>query len=322
MPKVFITREITPNGAKMLEAAGFEVEVAKQKGMIARSTLLKKVKGVDAILPMLTEKIDDELLDAAGDSLKVVANYAVGFNNLDIDALKKRGIVGTNTPGVLTDAVAEHAIALMLAIARRIPEADRFSKAGKYDGWGPLMLLGNDLIDKKLAIVGLGRIGSRVAEIARNGFHMDIHYYDVHQNKSFEQSTGATYHSDLDEMLALADFVTMHVPLLPATQHLMNEDRLGKMKETAYLINTSRGPVIDEKALAKVLKAKGIAGAALDVFEEEPKFVPALGKMENVILTPHIASGTIETRSAMAELAAKNIIAVLSGGDPITPVTS
>ena len=321
MPKVFISREITQNGPAMLEKAGFEVEVAKQKGVIARSTLLKKVKDVDALLPMLTEKIDDELLDAAGESLKVVANYAVGYNNIDVEALKKREIVGTNTPGVLTAAVAEHAIALLLSIARRIPEADRFTRAGKYQGWGPLLLLGNDLIDKNLAIVGLGRIGSRVAEIAKSGFHMDIHYYDVHQNRSFDKQFGATFHEDLDELLSMADFVTIHVPLLPATKHLINEDRLGKMKETAYLVNTSRGPVVDEKALAKVLKAKGIAGAAIDVFEEEPKFAPGLDKLENVILTPHIASGTIETRSAMAALAVKNIIAVLKGEQPLTPIT-
>ena len=322
MPKVLITREIPEVGPKMLEAAGFEVEVAPQDGVIDRKVLLEKVAGVDAILPMLTEKIDDELLDAAGDSLKIVANYAVGYNNIDVEALKKRGVVGTNTPGVLTDAVAEHAMALMLSIARRVVEADDFARAGKYEGWGPMLLLGRSLIGKKLGIVGLGRIGSRVAEIAHNGFGMDIHYYDVKENAEFNESVNATFHGDIDELLKLADYVTVHVPLLPATKHLINADRLKEMNSEAYLINTSRGPVVDEEALYKALKDGEIAGAAIDVFEKEPKYVKGMEDLPNIILTPHIASGTIETRSAMAELAARNIIAVLNGEDPETPVTN
>lgn len=319
--KVFITQEIPEAGPKLLKEAGYDVEVAPQDGVIDRAALLEAVKGVDAILPMLTEKIDDELLDAAGDSLKVVANYAVGFNNIDVAALKKRGVVGTNTPDVLTDAVAEHAIALMMTAARRVAEGDRFTRAGKYKGWGPMMLLGRSMIGKKIGIVGLGRIGSRVAEIAHNGFGMEVHYYDIARVEAFEKSVNATFHADVDSVLKVADYVSIHVPLLPTTQHLINADRLKEMNSEAFLINTSRGPVVDEVALVEALKTGQIAGAALDVLENEPALAPGLAELENVVLTPHIASGTIETRSAMAELAAKNIIAVLSGKDPLTPVT-
>jgi lactate dehydrogenase-like 2-hydroxyacid dehydrogenase len=222
---------------------------------------------------------------------------------------------------VLTDSVAEHAIALMMSVARRVTEGDRYTRAGKYKGWGPMLLLGRPMIGKKLAIIGLGRIGSRVAEIAHNGYGMEIHYYDIAQNADFEKSVNATFHADVDSALKIADYVSVHVPLLPATQHLINADRLREMNSEAFLVNTSRGPVVDEAALVDALKNGVIAGAALDVFEKEPELAPGLAELENVVLTPHIASGTIETRSAMAELAAKNIIAVLSGEAPLTPVT-
>jgi len=222
----------------------------------------------------------------------------------------------TNTPGVLTETVAEHTFALIMAIARRITEADRFARAGKFTAWGPELLLGTDLSGKTLGIVGLGRIGSRVAYHAVKGFDMNVLYYDVQRNLDFEKEFGATYVSSVDELLPRCDFVSIHVPLLESTRHLINEERLKKMKPTAYLINTSRGPVVDEKALAAALKDGLIKGAALDVFEFEPEITPELKELDNVILTPHIASATIETRSKMAELAATNIIEALEGRTP------
>ena len=221
-----------------------------------------------------------------------------------------------NTPGVLTDTVAEHTFALMLAIAHRISEAERFTRAGKYHGWGPMMLLGRDVSNKTLGILGLGRIGSRVAHHAAKGFKMRVLYYDLKRNEEFEREFSAEFRSTPEEVLKEADFISIHVPLLPATRHLINAERLRIMKPTAYLINTSRGPVIDEKALAEALKNKIIRGAAIDVFENEPAVEPVLLKLENIILTPHIASATEETRAKMAELAAENIIFALSGKEP------
>lgn len=317
--KVFITRQIPEAGPKLLQEAGHEVIVASQDAVISRDALLSGVKGADALLPLLTDKIDAEVMDAAGKQLKIIANYAVGFDNIDVQAAQERGIVVTNTPEVLSETVAEHAFALMLALARRIPESDRFTRAGKYIGWAPMLLLGRDLSHKTLGVVGLGRIGSLVAKHAVRGFDMKALYYDVKPNADFEKEFSATFVS-LDELLAQADFVSIHVPLLPATRHLINAERLNTMKPTAYLVNTSRGPVVDETALVEALSQNVIAGAALDVFENEPNLAPGLAKLDNVILTPHTASATIETRNIMAELAAQNIIAVLSGKEPLTQV--
>jgi len=222
----------------------------------------------------------------------------------------------TNTPGVLTDTVAEHTFTLMLAIAHRVAEADRFIRAGKYKGWEPLLLLGTDLSRKTIGIVGLGRIGSRVAHHAVKGFDARVIYHDVKQNPNFEKEFGAEYKEKIGDLLKEADLVSLHVPLLESTRHLINADRLRLMKPTAYLINTSRGPVVDEQALAEALKNRTIRGAALDVYENEPTLAPGLAELENVILTPHIASATEETRQAMSELAAENIIATLEGRTP------
>jgi glyoxylate reductase len=317
--KVFITREIPEAGPELLRKAGYEVVVAPQDAPISREALLAGVRGVDALLPLLTDNIDGEVMDAAGKQLKIIANYAVGYDNIDVAAAEERGIVVTNTPDVLSETVAEHTFALMLAIAHRIAEADRFTRAGKFRGWEPMLLLGRDLSHKTLGIVGLGRIGSLVAKHAVRGFEMEVLYYDVKENSDFEKEFGARF-VPLKELFAKADFISLHVPLLPQTRHLVNEELLRTMKKTAYLINTSRGPVIDEAALVKALREGTIAGAALDVFESEPKLTAGLAELENVILTPHIASATIETRSKMAELAAQNIIAVLSGKPPLTPI--
>ena len=318
MPKVFITRKIPEAGTEKLKKAGYEVEVNPEDRVLKKEELISFLKRgkYDAVLVLLTDKLDAEVFEAAGTQCKIFANMAVGFDNVEVAAAKKVGIMVANTPGVLTDTVAEHTFALMLAIAHRIAEGDRFSRAGKYHGWEPMLLLGADVSRKTLGILGLGRIGSRVAHHAARGFDMKVLYYDVKRNEDFEKEFSAQYRLAAEEVLREADFVSIHVPLLPSTHHLIDAKRLKMMKPTAYLINTSRGPVIDEKALAEALKKGVIKGAAIDVFENEPRIEPELLKLENVILTPHIASATQETRAKMAELAAENIILALAGQTP------
>lgn len=318
MPKVFVTRKIPEAGINRLKKAGYEVEVNPEDRVLKKEELiswLKKGK-YDAVFALLTDKLDADIFEAAGPQCKIFANMAVGFDNVDIAAAKKAGIMVANTPGVLTDTVAEHTFALMLAIAHRVAEADRFTRAGKYKGWEPMLLLGTDVSKKTLGILGLGRIGSRVAHHASRGFEMNVLYYDVKRNIDFEKEFNAQFRPTVEEVLKEADFISIHVPLLPTTHHLINSERLKMMKPTAYLINTSRGPVIDEKALAEALKNGTIKGAAIDVFENEPQIESELLKLENVILTPHIASATVQTRSKMSELAAENIIVALSGKEP------
>ncbi|MEX0917298.1 MAG: D-glycerate dehydrogenase [Candidatus Paceibacterota bacterium] len=321
MGKIYITRKIPEVGIEKLVSAGHEVVVSEKDGVLTKEELIKELKKneYDAVLCLLTDAVDGEIFDAVP-TAKIFANYAVGFNNVDLDAAKERGVIITNTPDVLTDTVAEHTIALMLSITSRIAEGDRFVRAGKYNGWAPMMLLGTDMKGKTLGILGAGRIGSRVASIAHKGLGMSIIYYDVKKSEELEGDVGATFKSEIEEVLKEADVVSVHVPLLDSTHHLLNEERLSLVKESAYLINSSRGPVIDEGALVEALKAKKIKGAALDVFENEPELAPGLSGLENVVVTPHIASATEETRGEMAEIAADNIIAVLSGKEPITPV--
>jgi len=318
MPKVFITRQIPEKGIKLLKDKGFEVEVGPE-GKIKREELLEKVKGVEAILSVLTEKIDKEVMEAAGEQLKVIANYAVGYNNVDVKEAKKKNIVVTNTPGVLTNAVADHAAAFLLTAACRLIEADKYTKEGKYKAWGPKLLLGGDIYSRTLGIIGLGRIGRAVASRMKNGFKMKVIYHDVHRNEELEQKEGYEY-KEINDLLKEADFISLHTALTKETKHLINKERLEMMKSSAYLINTSRGPVIDEKALVEALKEKKIAGAALDVFENEPELSPGLADLDNIVLAPHIASATLETRDKMAEMAANNVIAVLEGKEPLNPV--
>ncbi|MEK7087126.1 MAG: D-glycerate dehydrogenase, partial [Patescibacteria group bacterium] len=301
--KIFVTRMVSEAGIKILKDKGYEVIVNPDDRVLTKEELIKNLKdqNYDALFCLLTDKIDDEVMDSFGAQLKVIANMAVGFDNIDVVEAKKRGIMITNTPGVLTDTVAEHAFTLMLAIAHRIAEADKFTKDLKYQGWAPMLMLGNDLSGKTLGIIGLGRIGSRVAHHAVRGFEMKALYYDINRNEEFEKEFNAVYMS-LDDLLKQSDFVSIHVPLLETTHHLINAEKLKLMKPTAYLVNTSRGPVIDEAALAYTLKNKEIRGAALDVFEFEPKITPELLTLDNVILTPHIASATEETRSKMSAL--------------------
>jgi len=310
----------------------FKIEMWKEKKNpyhaappVPRKTFLQSIKGVHAILPMLTEKIDAEVFDAAGPQLKIIANNAVGFNNVDLEEAKKRGIIITNTPGVTSVAVAEHTIALIMALAKRIVEADRFTRAGKYKSWAPLLLIGTELQGKTLGLVGGGRIGFQVAQFAYHGLGMKVVYNDVIQNKHLETDLKAKK-IGLMELCKKADVISLHVPLLPSTKYLFDTKQFNAMKKTALIINTARGPVIKEKALLHALYGKQIAGAALDVFECEPlidcdiKDHMALRELDNVIITPHIASATKEARDQMSLVAARNIVAVLNGKKAETPV--
>lgn len=316
--KIFITRKIPDRGAGLLRQSGYEVAVSPHDRALAREELVAFLSEdrYDAVLCLLTDKIDDGVFDAAGKQCRIFANYAVGFDNIDVAAARRRGIMVTNTPDVLTETVAEHAFALILAIGHRIAEADGFSRAGKYHGWAPELLLGTDVSHKILGVVGLGRIGSRVAHHAVRGFDMAALYYDVKRNEQFEKEFGAEFRENVDDIFREADFISIHAPLLPQTHHLVNEARLKLMKPTAYLINTSRGPVVDEAALRNALKAGIIRGAAIDVWEHEPELTPGLAELENIIITPHTASATEETRQRMGEVAAKNIIEALEGRIP------
>jgi len=321
--KIYVTRKIPGGGIKMLQDAGHEVTVSSKDGVLTKEELMSELKAseYDAVLCLLTDTIDGEIYDAAPKA-KIFANYAVGYNNIDVLEASKRGITITNTPGVLTETVAEHTMALMLSIMRRIPEANNFTKEGKYKGWAPELLLGSGLMGKTLGVLGAGRIGYRVAYHAHNGFDMNIAYYDIKKNEHFEKDFGAEFKETPDEVMKEADVVTVHVPLLDSTKHLVNAERLAMMKPTAYLINSSRGPVVDEKALVEALKSGVIKGAALDVFEDEPALAPGLADLENVVITPHIASATEETRGKMSEMAAQNILDFLEGKTPPNKVQS
>ncbi|MEK7616190.1 MAG: D-glycerate dehydrogenase [Patescibacteria group bacterium] len=288
MGKVFLARPIPEVGIEILKNKGFEI--------------VDSITEADAMLSGLPDKLDKAFFDTAPATLKIIANYAVGYNNIDLDAAKAHNILITNTPDVLTEAVAEHAIALVLSIARRIPEADQHIRTGEWkESWAWDFMLGMELKGKTLGILGPGRIGSRVAEMA-GAFGM--------------KAITCGPNDDPDVFLPQCDIVSIHVPLLDSTRHMINADRLAKMKPTAYLVNTSRGPVIDEAALIEALKAKTIAGAALDVFETEPLMSSELFFLDNVVMTPHIASATLEARTNMAIVAATNIIEALEGRTP------
>lgn len=316
-PYVVVTHPTPGSGVAMLTKK-YNVKVSPWVNPIKRDRLLSYVQGADAILSHLTEKIDAELLDAAGPQLKIVANYAVGFDNIDIAEANKRNIWVTNTPGGFVQSVAEHTIALMLTVGRNIVQSDRYIRKGHYIGWRPNLFLGNELAGKTLGIVGTGRIGTAVAAIAK-GFNMKIVYHDMARIPKFERSFRAKYAS-LNALLEQADFISLNVPLMPSTRHLINKEAFSRMKKSAVLVNTARGPVIDEEALVDALKAGEIAGAGLDVFEHEPQLVAGLKRLKNVVLTPHIASATYESRDAMSRIAAGNIINVLSGKTPTNPI--
>ncbi|MDP3052968.1 MAG: D-glycerate dehydrogenase [bacterium] len=319
--KIYITRKIPEAGIKKLQDKGYEVTINSEDRVLAKEELTAALQGknYDAVLCLLTDKIDDEVLAAAGPQVKIFANYAVGVDNIDLPAAKKRGIIVSNTPGVLTESVAELTIGLIFAITKRIVEADEFTRRGKFVGWAPMLFLGTDLKDKTLGIIGLGRIGGEVARRMHDGFGMNIIYFDAKRNEELEKIYHIEY-ADLETLLKISDVVSVHVPLLPATRHLIDAQKLAMMKPSAYLINTSRGPIIDEIALEEALKNKVIRGAAIDVYENEPALTPGLAELDNIVLTPHIASASLETRSKMAEMAADNIIAVLENKTPPNPV--
>lgn len=291
--------------------------VSEKDGVLTEAELKKALaaRPYDGVVSLLTDTITMDVLKGAP-TVKVVANYAVGFNNIDVKGLQEAGIVVTNTPGVLTDTVAEFTAAFIMAVTKRIPEGDRFTRAGKYKGWAPELLLGSDLAGKTLGIVGAGRIGSGVARRMAAGFGMQVKYYDIARSEALEAEVACEYYESLEELLKVSDIVSIHVPLLPQTEHLINAERLALMKPTAYLVNTSRGPVIDEKALVAALKKKIIRAAALDVFELEPKLATGLKSLDNVVLTPHIASASEETRGKMSELVGYNINEFFLGHTP------
>ncbi len=313
-PKVFVTREIPERGLSKIREH-FEVDLWTDEAPPPKDVIIERVRDVDALVSLLTDPIDAEVFDAAP-KLRIVSQYAVGYDNIDIEEATKRGIYVTNTPGVLTETVADFTFALMLAVARRVVEADRYVREGRWKvAWHPLMMLGSDVYGRTLGIVGMGRIGSAVARRAK-GFGMRILYYDSVRREDLEKELGAEF-VDLDRLLEESDYVSLHVPLTPETYHLIGEEQLRKMKPTAFLINTARGKVVDQRALYKALKEGWIAGAGLDVFEQEP--IPPddpLLKLDNVVLAPHAASASHETRSRMAEMVAENLIAFLNGKVP------
>jgi len=282
--------------------------------ILSRKELLDSVVGIDGLLSLLTERIDGELMDAAGKQLRIIANHAVGYDNIDVPAATERGIMVTNTPGVLTDATADFGWALLFSTARRVVESDKFTRALKYKGWGPMDFLGGDITGRTLGIVGAGRIGTAFA-LKSKGFNMRVLYTDEFANETLESELGAQKVA-FDDLLREADFISVHVPLLKSTHHLFNDDTFKKMKKSAYLINTSRGPVIEEAALVRALKSGEIAGAGIDVYEDEPAIHPELITLDNAVLTPHIASATIETRNKMATMAAQNLVDGLRGKTP------
>ncbi len=308
MALIFVTRKIPEVGLRWMREGGHEVVVSEKDRVLTPRELKRALaeRPYDGVVSLLTDEIDETILEAAP-QLKIIANYAVGFNNLSVDALKSRGVTITNTPGVLTNTVAEYTVSLILALVKRIVEADAYTRSGKYRGWEPELFLGNDLEGKTLGIVGAGRIGSEVAKRMCLGFGMKVKYTGPTRSEMLDEIEGCEYSETLEQLLQDSDVVSIHAPLLPETTHLINEEKLNLMKSSAFLVNTARGPIIDEKALFKALKNKTIKGAGLDVFEEEPKITAGLEKLDNVIVTPHIASASEETRNKMSELVAYNI---------------
>jgi glyoxylate reductase len=310
-PKVLVTRRIPRAGMDLLEE-GADVDVNELDASMPRGELLRRLRGKDGVLCMLSDRMDVEAMDAS-DRLRAISTYAVGYNNIDVRGAAERGIVVTNTPGVLRDATADLAWSLLMAVARRIPASDRYVREGRFSDWGPELFLGHDVHGKTIGIVGLGDIGSAVAKRAR-GFDMTILYHN--RGVSARAAELGAKQVTLDELLRRSDFVSLHVPATKETKHLIGPRELGMMKRTAILVNASRGEVVDEAALVQALQEGRIAGAGLDVFEREPALAPGLAELENVVLTPHTGSGTFETRDRIAVMAASNLLAALRGEDP------
>ncbi|GAB6189843.1 glyoxylate reductase [Marinitoga arctica] len=315
MAKVAFTYEIPEIAEKKLSDAGFELWINKEDRTLSHEEIIELAKNYDALVTLLSDNIDKEVIEAGKGKLKVISNYAVGYNNIDIEAAKKAGIYVTNTPGVLSDATADLAWALLFAVSRKIVESDKFVRSGKFVGWRPKLFLGYDIKGKTLGIIGMGRIGKEMAKRAK-GFEMNVLYYKRNRlNEEEEKELGIKY-ATLDEIVKNSDYISLHTPLTEETYHLLDEKEFSMMKPNVIIINTARGPVINEKILIKYLKEKKIAGAGLDVYEEEPKIPQELIELDNVVLTPHTGSATFETRDKMAEMVADNVISALKGEIP------
>ncbi|ABS60994.1 MULTISPECIES: 2-hydroxyacid dehydrogenase [Fervidobacterium] len=311
--RVFVTYAIPEKGINMLKER-FEVDVYTGEEFLSKEEMIKRAEYADAIVTQLRDPIDKEFIYSLKKA-KIIANYAVGYNNIDIEAAKERGIYVTNTPGVLTEATADIAFALILAVARRIVESDKFVREGKFVGWKPKLFLGYDLYGKTLGVIGMGRIGQAVARRAL-GFGMNIVYYNRNRlPEEIEKQYNAKY-VNIDELVEISDYISLHTPLTKETYHLINKERIAKMKPNAILVNTARGPVVDEQALYEALKERRIAGAGFDVYENEPVLTPGLEKLDNVVLLPHIGSATYETRDKMSEIVAINVMEALDGKRP------
>ena len=310
--RVFVTRQIPQAGLDMLKEH-YEVIVNPHNRVLTKEELMDGVKIADGLLSLLTDDITAEVMDV-NPNLKIISNYAVGYNNIDVEAAIKRGIQVTNTPGVLTDTTADLAWALIMAIGRRVVEGDAFTREGHFDGWDPMLLLGTDITGKTLGIVGMGRIGQAVARRAM-GFDMRILYHDMAPVPVAEEEYQAEFVA-LDELLRQSDFVTIHAPLTDETRHMIGRRELSVMKKTAYLVNTARGPLVDEEALVEALRDGIIAGAGLDVYENEPRLASGLAELPNTVILPHLGSATLETRTKMATMAAANLVAALEGKRP------
>ncbi|MDD3662491.1 MAG: D-glycerate dehydrogenase [Candidatus Pacebacteria bacterium] len=318
--KIYITRRIPESGLKLLKENSIDYDMGEKTTPLSKKDFIKKIKSkpYDGIITFLTDIVDAEVFEACP-TAKVFANFSVGYNNIDLGEAKKRNILVSNTPGTSATAVAEHTVALMMALTTRLVEADEFVRRGKFKGWDPELFIGTDLKDKIIGLIGCGEIGTEVAKMLNYGFGCKIIYSDIKTNNELEKEVGATK-KETQEVLAEADIVSLHVPLLESTKHLINTETLSLMKKDSFLINTSRGGVIDEKTLVKALKNKTIKGAALDVFEFEPKLTKGLTKLDNVILTPHIASSRSNCRNMMSLVAAKNIVSALKNNQVINNV--
>lgn len=317
---IYITRRIPEAGLKLLREKGIAFDMGLLEIPPTKKEIIKilKKKPYDGVISFLTDRIDKEVFDACP-TVKVFANFSVGFDNVDRDEAKKRNICVSNTPGTSAVAVAEHTVALMLTLTTRIDEGDRFMRKGKFKGWDPDLLIGTDMKGKIIGLIGAGAIGTEVAKILHYGFGSKVIYSDISQNQALEEIIGPA-RKETSEILREADIVSLHVPLLPTTHHLINKESLATMKKTAFLINTSRGAVIDEKALVDALENGIIHAAAIDVYEFEPKLTKGLTKLSNIVLTPHIASARQSARDMMAEIAAKNIISAFETGKVINSV--